>query len=190
MTKIVDLGCGDNHDNEANIFVDIRHLPGLSVQADLVHLPFLDNILDGIITKHTIEHLHKDEAILFLKQCLTALTDEGWIKISTPDVRAMSLSYLDYLDNENYQEIDNLTKNYLGGMTYDENYHRWLYCIPTITQLLEEVGFQQIDVVKPSDRHELCVIAWKTKTEEVVGSEEFPWLLPYREHHNPFHVGA
>ena len=84
------LGCGDNRlAGWLNIGVpgDIRH--------DLRKpFPLPNRSIRFIYSEHFIEHITIDEALLLLRECCRVLTTDGVIRISTPDLKALSSEYL------------------------------------------------------------------------------------------------
>lgn len=63
-------------------------------------LPYKDSSVDYVFSEHFIEHLTRDEAQYFLRECYRCLSYGGKIRIATPDI-----AFLRDLLNDNLTEL-------------------------------------------------------------------------------------
>lgn len=68
-------------------------------------LPFADSSVSAINCSHMVEHLTREQAVLFFKECLRVLKPNGRIRIAVPDAHMIMMEYakkhseLEYDDN-------------------------------------------------------------------------------------------
>jgi len=69
--------------------------PSADMHLDLRQvLPFEDESVEYIMNEHFIEHLTRDEALAFLKECHRVLRADGVLRLSTPDLEFLTVRYL------------------------------------------------------------------------------------------------
>jgi predicted SAM-dependent methyltransferase len=78
------IGSGRAH-LEGWINMDLQALPGVDVVADVTKGLRFTNV-EAIFAEHFIEHLRIDDAINFLAESHRVLRDDGWIRLSTPNL--------------------------------------------------------------------------------------------------------
>jgi hypothetical protein len=70
---------------EGWINIDILPLPGVDFVLDAaLDLPFDD--VEAIYAEHFLEHIRIDAGIAFLRRAHRALSPEGWLRLSTPNL--------------------------------------------------------------------------------------------------------
>jgi hypothetical protein len=80
----LNIGSG-NARLEGWVNVDIQHLPGVDVVADVTEgLQFSG--AEAVFAEHFLEHLAFDAAVSFLLESHRVLQDGGWIRLSTPNL--------------------------------------------------------------------------------------------------------
>jgi SAM-dependent methyltransferase len=80
---VLDLGCGDTTQYQANIGVDRRAAKAVAVIADLRQgLPFADSTVDRIFTVHVLEHL--PDYLPLLDECHRVLRPDGVLHVMAP----------------------------------------------------------------------------------------------------------
>ena len=119
-------------------------------------LPFTNNEVQYIYTSHMIEHLSKESAIKFLKECLRTLSPKGVLRIVLPDLRKLIDSYLENGDadlfiKESYLTappietlIDKLKLTLIGY-----RHHQWMYDSKSLSRILLDIGFGKVIEQKP-----------------------------------------
>lgn len=70
---------------EGWINVDIQHLPGVDLVADVTEGLQFSNA-EAVFAEHFLEHLTFDAAVSFLLEAHRVLGDGGWIRLSTPNL--------------------------------------------------------------------------------------------------------
>ena len=119
---------------------------------DLCHdlsqgLPFPNNSADYIFNEHFIEHLTRDQGILFFKECFRVLRSGGTLRIACPDLRATVNDYLtdSFKDREWLQK---LCPHLMGksncellNISMREWGHQYIYDEDDLRGALQEAGF-------------------------------------------------
>ena len=87
------LACGTNIlENWVNL--DLEPLHKSVIRHDLTRpLPFPQNIADVIYSEHFIEHIPKDAAYVFIKECFDKLKPGAIIRLSTPNLERITRQY-------------------------------------------------------------------------------------------------
>ena len=120
-------------------------------------LPFKDGCIDVIYSSHMMEHLHRDDAINFIKECYRVLCPKGILRLVMPDLRKNIESYLKSNDADKFIEglliqppktknISDLTKLYLSG---GFRLHQWMYDEKSLIKLLSSSGFNNVIALPP-----------------------------------------
>jgi predicted SAM-dependent methyltransferase len=140
MIKI-NIGCGETNFGEDWISIDgninYRH-----VVHDDVHLSsHPDNSVDFIYSSHFIEYFDRGQVIFLLENWHKVLKPDGILRIAVPDFESMAKLYI----NGDFPLEKFLGPLYgkmeMGGKTI---YHKTVYDIYTLRNLLEQVGFKNI----------------------------------------------
>lgn len=145
---LLDLGCGSNfkegwvHIDFYNIAIlrfwkNFKRYKKVDVQTDLrFPLKCPDDVVDGVYTGHTLEHLYPLEAYNLLKEIFRVLKNKSWLRINVPDLKRMIDYYNGKIDIAEYkykaEGIANLTQNYGHHSVWDEE---------LLSKTLESVGF-------------------------------------------------
>jgi SAM-dependent methyltransferase len=103
---ILDVGCGGNK-VRGTLGVDRLSLPGVDIVCDFEQspLPFKENSVDVIYTRHTLEHISDLEHIL--REFLRVLKPDGRLSVTVPHF-SNALGYSDYTH-----------KRFFGYYTFD-----------------------------------------------------------------------
>jgi predicted SAM-dependent methyltransferase len=96
-----------------DIFTDLRY-----------PLQCPDNVVDGIYSGHTLEHLYPNHAYKLLEEMFRILKPKSWLRINVPDLKIMvdfyngkhSIPYYTY----KAEGIGNLTQNWGHHSVWDE----------------------------------------------------------------------
>src|SRR5271155_506224 len=111
MIKCLNLGCGQRfHPEWVNLDL---HPSNPSVQRWDVHeeLPFPSGSFDVVYHSHVLEHLSKQDAPLFLRECYRVLRSGGVIRVAVPDLEKIARLYLEALEKAS-QGIPGWAENY------------------------------------------------------------------------------
>ncbi len=125
-------------------------------------LPFPDNSFDAVYSSHTVEHVHRKEAIALLREARRVLKPGGICRTLVPDLRAIVEEYLGHLKVTNWDvgADDDPARRMLrrllltsedpprrGGIyTFytsrtNFNNHKWMYDPDSLVNLMTEAGF-------------------------------------------------
>lgn len=131
----LDIGAGRNY-KEGWIHVDFfktrlrkfwkkysGHHP--DIETDLRKPLFCnDNIIDGIYSGHTLEHLHFDHANNLLEECFRVLKPGSWLRINVPDLKRVIDFYNGNIEIKHFkfkaEAIAHLTQNHGHVSVWDE----------------------------------------------------------------------
>ena len=119
--------------------------------------PFKDESIDVIYSSHMMEHLHRDDAVNFIKECYRVLHPKGILRLVMPDLRKNIESYLKSNDADKFIEdlliqppktknISDLTKLYFSGGFRE---HQWMYDEKSLIKLLSSCGFNKVIALPP-----------------------------------------
>lgn len=130
-----------------------------------VRMPFPDGSIEAIYTEDMIEHLARQEAFAFLRDCRRLLTPDGVLIVSTPDLRRLAAQYLsgEIIDvvrphNENTRFTADTGTTPDGhfsllhaaeafNSTFYWSGHRWLYDAAYLDDVLRRAGFRFVAVL-------------------------------------------
>jgi predicted SAM-dependent methyltransferase len=139
---ILNFGCGytRTHAISSDLFAIHRYFvrkprPDLYLTGTIIHKR-LRAKFDAIICEHVLEHILPSQAKALLNNLLKMLKPNGSIQISVPSVSRL-VSY-----NDGKLSIDILSINDIA-YRYD---HKFLHDEKTISALLADAGFDQIEV--------------------------------------------
>jgi len=91
--KYLNIGCGSNfHSDWINL--DLYKSKYVTYHNIKKKLPFLDNSVDVIYHSHVLEHLTKEEANKFIKDCFRVLKPDGVMRVVVPDLEQIVREYL------------------------------------------------------------------------------------------------
>jgi len=138
----LNLGCGHiPHPDKLN--VDRRELPGVDIIASAENLPFKPASVDLIYAAHLLEHFPRRYLLdVLLPYWSSLLKPGGALQLVVPDAQAMLASH-----KRGEMSFDTLTEITFGKQDYDGDFHYAMYSPQTLTNLLSEAGFKQIEVL-------------------------------------------
>jgi hypothetical protein len=136
---------------------DVGHWPRGIVCRDVREgLGVRPGSVSAIYSSHFIEHLKRDEALLFLRECYAALEPGGVCRVVTPDLRALIDQYVrtapaspgaaeafmraSLLAEPNGSSARGVLAWYRQRTQFDA--HKWLYDAASLCALFEEAGFK------------------------------------------------
>jgi predicted SAM-dependent methyltransferase len=123
-------------------------------------LPLNDNSVDFIYSSHFIEHLNKDEAEKLSRECLRVLKKGGIIRLSVPDLELIARDYLEELSDSKTERTEGHlpSEKFLEALDFKREkmplylimlspgqHHRWMYDRISLTRLLRQCGFANIE---------------------------------------------
>lgn len=134
------LGCGPIRLVDW-INIDIES-PVADMHLDLRNtLPFQDDSVEFIFAEHFIEHIQRDEALRLLFELKRVLIPGGTIRLSTPSLRFLAITYL----SGNIYEWGDLWRPKNPAQLMNEGMrlwgHQYIYDEPDLESLLFEAGF-------------------------------------------------
>lgn len=166
----VDIGCGSNKHPEAKYGIDCMSLPGVDYVCDLESepLPFSDNSVDVVYSRHSLEHIQNLEHIL--REIVRVSKPGAIVHVVVPHF-SNTLGYSDYTH-----------KRFFGYYTFDyfsrDKYKRWK--VPTYNTdicfsiLQKQLRFQNFSVLAP-------LLQWIFNGGQFLSylyESKLAWLLP------------
>jgi len=154
---LLDLGVGANYSNgwlHADFFQIHfkfwkKHAPSRKpeIEFDLRYpVDCSDNIVDGIYSGHTLEHLYPYEALRLIKEMYRILKPSGWIRINVPDL-GKYVNY--YIGNPSEPEFNQFGSGCMAISMLTQNYgHHSVWDETILIHALESVGFKKIKKVE------------------------------------------
>ncbi len=96
--KGLNLGCG-SHFHPAWTNIDASYVsPYVQIHDVRKGLPFSDETFDIVYHSHLLEHLPREAALPFSKECYRVLKSGGIIRVAVPDLERITQLYLRTLD--------------------------------------------------------------------------------------------
>lgn len=125
-----------------------------------------DNSIDTIITVHVLEHFYAWEAPVALNEWKRVLKSGGKLILELPSMDKV-LNYITYCMN-NKIEISASMGWFVfwGDPKYRNEHmvHKWGYTKQSLRELLEQLGFKDIEFEKPNyhfEMRDMRVVAYK-----------------------------
>jgi predicted SAM-dependent methyltransferase len=134
----INIGCGKKYEPDY-VNIDLYESLIADQLMSAINLTFEDNIGDEIKAIQIIEHLTFFEAIYALSEFYRVLKPGGALFIETPDLKRACESYLNST-NEQKKEV----LGWLYGIPHKGLQHKLCYPPYLLTELLENVGFENI----------------------------------------------
>ncbi len=103
------------------------------------NIPFFDNTVENIFSSHFFEHLYRNDAKTFLKECHRVLQKKGILRISIPD-----LKFAINLYNENKKDEMMQKYFFVEEANNDFSRHKYMYDFDMIKRELVDAGFKKI----------------------------------------------
>ena len=147
----LNLGCG-HVPLEGYVNVDRRALPGVDVVADVDRLPFTKSEVTEICSAHMLEHFPLEQLRReLLPYWISLLGPGGRFRAIVPDGAAMARAYVSReYDFENFRQVT------FGGQDYDGDFHFNMFSTESMTVLLKEVGFREVEVMAENRENGGC----------------------------------
>lgn len=147
----LNLGCG-HIPMEDYVNVDMRELPGVEVVAEVDDIPFEAGTVDEVYSAHLVEHFPQEAMRRrLLPYWKSLLKPGGRFRAITPDAAAMiDASGKGEYPYEDFREV------LFGGQDYEGDYHYNLLTPDSMTELLREAGFVDIEVPVAGRRNGKC----------------------------------
>jgi len=135
------LGCGKRNFGPSWTHIDggdFEHLHSHNI----INLPFDDNSVDIIYACHVLEYFDREEAAEVLGVWYDKLAVGGTLRLAVPDFETMVKLY-----RADAVTLDSLLGPLYGKMLMGQDtiYHKTVYDYSSLKQLLELVGFNNVD---------------------------------------------
>lgn len=111
-------------------------------------LPFESSSISCIYSSHMLEHLSREGARKFLRECMRVLVDGGCLRLAVPDLGAIVNEYIRHHDADAFMERMLVAPPALGSlrnlvtlMVTGYRHHQWMYDGSSLVKLLHSEGF-------------------------------------------------
>lgn len=105
--KYLNIGCGNNYHSDW-INLDLYRNRQVKYYNIKNKLPFFSNSVDVVYHSHVLEHLNKEEAERFIKDCFRVLKFGGIMRVVVPDLEQITKEYLVNLE-KGFESMDRET---------------------------------------------------------------------------------
>ena len=132
------LGCGKRF-IKGLVHIDAIDFPHVDHVAQIDQLPFIpDDSVDLIYSAHVLEHFKRNDYKRVLSEWRRVLRTGGRLRLAVPDFEAICRVYLKY---KNIEMVKGLI---YGGQDYIYNIHYNTFDFESLSDDLEELGFDNI----------------------------------------------
>ena len=133
------LGCGKRH-IPGFVHIDVVDYPHVDHVSTIDNLAFIpDESVELIYNCHVLEHFKRREVPKVLAEWKRVLTPGGILRIAVPDFAALCEVYQGYGN-----KLELVMGPLFGRQDYLYNIHYNVFDCPTLSRLLEEAGFDQV----------------------------------------------
>jgi predicted SAM-dependent methyltransferase len=147
----INLGCGEICLPDY-INIDLRQVAEVDVIADVRRLPFEPSSLAEIASAHLVEHFRQHHFMsVLLPYWKSLLRPDGILRIVCPNWAAM-LRHL----QEGKMTLADFKYVTFGAQDYAGDDHFSMYTPESLSEVLRQVGFEQIEVVAEERQNGLC----------------------------------
>lgn len=123
-------------------------------------IKFNDNSVDVIYTSHMLEHMSREDALVFLRNTYRILKPGGVLRISVPDLSILIKRYLDNHDGDAFMEEMMVAPPRLNSffdffkvLINGYRHHQWMYNEVSLKNALQEIGFSRLEKMDPGETH-------------------------------------
>lgn len=111
-------------------------------------LPLSSGSVDVLYTSHMIEHLDRNEVLVFLKEAKRVICAGGVIRVAVPDINKQIQEYIELGDADAFISATHLTQprprtivQRLKILLVGTRHHQWMYDGKSLSRLLVDQGF-------------------------------------------------
>lgn len=160
----VEIGGGE-HPRKGFENIDIRSLKTVDHVCPAWELPFSDNSVDEIYSRHLLEHLTLEKAMDSVKEWYRVLRLRGTVDIIVPDLeyhaKQLTMSgKSDFVDCSNFEHG---MAGFYGWRRHEHDRHVWGYTSKSLYRLLVNAGFLGIRAFEKKRACDLRLQAEKSK---------------------------
>lgn len=114
------------------------------------HIPLSNHSVEVIYSSHMLEHLDRNEVLLFLKEAKRILIKGGILRLAIPDLNKLITSYVQNGGADAFMESMHVCKprpksilDKLRILLVGTRHHQWLYDSTSLATLLKDNGFTE-----------------------------------------------
>jgi len=123
--------------------------------ATATKLPLPDESLEVLYSSHMLEHLDRSLAQGFLREAWRVLEPRGVLRLAVPDLESLAQDYVETGDADRFVAATLLAtapaasvRERLKAVLIGHRGHAWMYDGPSLSNLVREIGFVDVRVVK------------------------------------------
>jgi len=132
--RYLHIGCGANILPRPFENLDIREMAGVDHISEVNPLYFEDEIFDMVYSSHVLEHFNRNETQDILNEWVRVLKPGGTLRLSVPSLENLIDIYTESDD------ISSVIGPFVGGQTYEQNFHYMLFDQKSLKIFMEEAG--------------------------------------------------
>jgi predicted SAM-dependent methyltransferase len=121
-------------------------------------IPFPNGSVDVLYSSHMIEHLDREEVLLFLKEARRVLRPSGILRLAAPDINKQVQRYIKDGDADAFidgtllaQPRPRFFKQRIRLLLVGTRDHQWMYDGDSLCRLLTSNGFHNASIVTPGE---------------------------------------
>ncbi len=107
--------------------------------------PFETDSIEAINASHVLEHLKKDTAYEFLRECYRILQPGGTVRIAVPDMDKLIRLMRSGIGAINDVSLSGATISFEPIDEQDVHGHNYMYCFESLAYMMEKTGFVQVE---------------------------------------------
>jgi len=136
--RYLHLGCGSVILPSPFENMDVRDLPGVDHLGEVYPLKFRDAEFDLVYCSHVLEHFNRHQTQDIIEEWVRVLKPGGTLRLAVPSLEGLIEIY------EKSGKMENVIGPFMGGQTYEQNYHYMLFDTKTLTNFMEKAGLTAI----------------------------------------------
>lgn len=150
QNKPIKLNMGSGEDSDPDFIHIDSHNPKANIKSDVFDLKLTANSLDVVQAIHFIEHIPHYRVFELLNAWLDALKPGGELIMELPDLQALCSEY----PHKSHQEKHDIAMCIYGiSANSAHSPHLWGYDPQIMTDILTQVGYQNIEVQESTQNH-------------------------------------
>ena len=144
--KVLDVGCGDRPAGDVNLDRFFYGKWKNFIVGEAHHLPFKNNVLDKVYSKHCLEHL--ENPLKFFKEAKRVLKKGGILECIYPTDTMLRKKTIHNILNLQCSSAFRWKTKLTGGDKINYGGHKWQLPDERVHKLLRKAGFKKVNFHK------------------------------------------
>ena len=120
--------------------------------------PLPSKSVEVLYSSHMLEHLDREEVLLFLKEARRVIASNGILRLAVPDIEKKIKQYINHGDADIFLESTRMCVSRprtlverIKILLVGTRHHQWMYDSKSLTKLLLIAGFNNPVVLNPGE---------------------------------------